>query len=238
MSLIKRSGISYIEVLTNHKSSSQKSSNDGAGKTVILFHGFGADAYDLKSLSEALAVSGNTRWIFPQGILEVPIGPGWTGRAWWPIDMNRFQSAQLDPQFTLADVVPDNIESLRTKVDDLLSSLNINWETTILGGFSQGAMLAVDTFLRAPNNPLGLIALSGALINKKDWQGKVQARKGCRFFQSHGRQDPILPYRVGSQLESFLTSNGLKGSIVSFDGTHEIPWNVIEKANAYIAEYC
>ena len=52
---------------------------------VILFHGYGADAYDLQTLSDVLRPKKPTDFLFPQGVLEVPIGPGWTGRAWWNI---------------------------------------------------------------------------------------------------------------------------------------------------------
>ena len=73
------------DFLSNSNSNSYsnlENNSDSEPSTVIFFHGFGADAYDLKSLSEVLSTKNPSRWVFPQGILEVPIGPGWTGRAW------------------------------------------------------------------------------------------------------------------------------------------------------------
>ena len=52
-----------------------------ATKTVIMLHGFGADMNDLAPLHTYLDPDGHFNWIFPQGILTVPIGPHATGRA-------------------------------------------------------------------------------------------------------------------------------------------------------------
>lgn len=209
------------------------SDKNPADQWIFLFHGYGADAYDLRSLSEVMARGTATHWIFPQGIHAVPIGPGWMGRAWWPI-------AQRDLDGNIVDLEawqnrePEGLVKLREGLLEWISSFEKDWSKIVLGGFSQGAMLATDLFLHAPSTPRGLLALSGAVVNKPNWKAKTAARAGARFFQSHGRQDPVLPYRGASQLESLLTGGGLKGSLYSFDGSHEIPMNVIEKANEYL----
>lgn len=209
-----------------------------ASVTGFLFHGFGADAYDLRSLSEVLRPPAPTRWIFPQGIREVPIGPGWMGRAWWPIDLARFERATATAgdkgPFEWTDKEPENLPALREQLLTWISGFEKDWSRVILGGFSQGAMLACDLFLHAPQTPAGLLLFSGSLINKPNWQKVASRRQEAKYFQSHGRQDPVLPFRSAAQLETFLNQSGLKGSLFAFDGGHEIPWFVIEKANTYL----
>ncbi len=200
---------------------------------IFLFHGFGADAYDLRSLSEVLAAGTSTHWIFPQGIHAVPIGPGWMGRAWWPISARDLDGGIADMD-SWSNREPEGLTGLREKLLPWIESFETDWSKIVLGGFSQGAMLATDLFLHAPQPPKGLMILSGAIVNKPNWKNVLVNRQGSRFFQSHGRQDPVLPYRGASQLESMLTSSGMKGSLFSFDGTHEIPMNVIQKANEYL----
>lgn len=202
--------------------------------TLILFHGYGADAYDLQSLSDAIIPPQETQWLFPQGILEVPIGPGWTGRAWWPIDIARLEAANRGEPFDFSSSKPDGLDALRVRIDQMIAELKTPWSNIILGGFSQGAMLATDTFLRASENPKGLIVLSGALVNKEEWKKLAPNRKGSPVFMSHGKNDAILPLRSASQLESLLIGAGLKGSLMSFDGGHEIPYTVIERANQWL----
>ena len=66
---------------------------DTAGKTVVFFHGYGADAQDLAGLAPAIRVKAPVSWVFPNGPLEVPIGPRLSGRAWSEIDMEAIQQA-------------------------------------------------------------------------------------------------------------------------------------------------
>lgn len=201
----------------------------------FLFHGFGADAYDLQSLSDVIKSNKKIFWIFPQGVHSVSIGPGWTGRAWWPLDLEKIQQAMARGEDRdLKNQIPANLSQLRTLVFNMVAHFNVPWSKVILGGFSQGAMLSTDISLAAPENPAALIALSGAPINYEDWKNKVSSRTDFKFFQSHGRYDDILPYRGASQLESLFHSGKMKGSLFSFEGTHEIPLEVIQKLNHFL----
>jgi phospholipase/carboxylesterase len=203
--------------------------------TVILFHGYGADAYDLRSLTEVMKPKNPTHWLFPQGVIEVPIGPGWTGRAWWPIDMAAIEAAAMRGETRdIANEKPPELEKLRPRIFEMIAKLGVPWSRIILGGFSQGAMLATDLFLRAPETPKGLMLLSGALLNKTEWKELAKTRAGSKFFQSHGDQDMVLGHRGAAQLETLLINGGMKGSLVTFRGAHEIPMVVVQKATEYL----
>jgi phospholipase/carboxylesterase len=208
---------------------------DNSDQWVILFHGYGADAYDLKPLGDILHPREPSNWLFPQGLLEVPIGPGWTGRAWWNVDLEALQKRQAKGTAAdLSDEKPDGMIKARTLAMEMISELKVDWSNIILGGFSQGAMLATDLFLHAPKSPRGLVLFSGALVNKKEWKPLIPQRAGARFFISHGTQDPVLPHRSAQQLETLLNAGGMKGGLMSFTGGHEIPPQVIDKANEYL----
>lgn len=208
---------------------------DGQEQWIILFHGYGADAYDLRSLSEVIQTPKPVNWLFPQGILEVPIGPGWTGRAWWNIDIQGLQEAQMrgEPR-DLGKEAPESLPKLREKVMDAIKQLKVPWNQIILGGFSQGAMLATDIFMNAPEAPKGLIIMSGALLNKEEMKVKAPNRKGSKFFQSHGSSDTVLSHKGAAQLETMLNQSGLQGRLMTFAGGHEIPMPVIAKMNEYL----
>lgn len=200
------------------------------GESCILFHGYGADAYDLRSLAEVLSPGKNLNFLFPQGILEVPIGPDWTGRAWWPIDLEAIQSGKIRD---FASERPESLDQLRKKIFAMVDALKTPWNKIHIGGFSQGAMLATDIFLNAPEAPKSLIILSGALINKTEWKTLAPNRAGSKFFMSHGQYDPVLPHKGAAQLETLLIQSGLKGSLQSFAGGHEIPMPIIEKLRLF-----
>jgi len=205
--------------------------------TFILFHGYGADAYDLQTLSEVITAPSPLHFIFPQGILEVPIGPGWTGRAWWKIDVQALQEAAMrgQPRDLSKETAP-GMPELRKKIFQAIESLKVPWNQIILGGFSQGAMLATDICLNAPENPRALVTLSGALVNKEEWKPLVSKRAGTPFFMSHGKMDTVLDIRGSSQLETFLINGGLKGKLISFNGAHEIPIEIVTKLNEFLAQ--
>lgn len=213
----------------------ERPEDESRADTLILFHGYGADAYDLRSLSEVVTPARPTHWLFPQGILEVPIGPGWTGRAWWPVDIAALEKAAAtgEPR-DLADTKPEGLEKLRPRILEMIDKLQVPWNRLILGGFSQGSMLATDVFLRAPEAPKGLLIFSGALVNKDEWKELAPKRAGSRFFMSHGTHDSILSHRGAARLETLLTQAGLKGSLFTFPGAHEIPMAAIQKANEYL----
>lgn len=208
---------------------------ENSDEWVILFHGYGADAYDLKSLAEVITPAKPSNWLFPQGILQVPIGPGWSGRAWWNIDLEALQKRQAQgANIDLSDEKPAGLAQARTLALEMIENLKVDWSKITLGGFSQGAMLATDLFLHAPKTPKGLILFSGALINKEEWKPLIPNRAGSRFFISHGTQDPVLPHRSAQQLETLLNSGGMKGGLLSFQGGHEIPMIAINKVNDYL----
>lgn len=203
---------------------------DDSKPVVILFHGYGADAFDLAPLAEVTPGLQDWTWIFPQGPTEVPIGPGWTGRAWWPINLERISASQ-----DLSSETPQELPEVRKKILSLIATLKRPWNEIVLGGFSQGGMLAADVALHAPENPRSLLLLSTALINKTEWSTVANQRKGLRFFQAHGNQDSVIDIKNGQRLESFLTRQGLTGKLRQFSGGHEIPSPVLQEMGIFLS---
>lgn len=202
---------------------------------VILFHGYGADAFDLQSLADLIPTRTAWNYLFPQGVQEVPIGPGWTGRAWWNLNMERLQAAASGgPEWDTSEEKPETLAQVREKVMKMIAALGVPWNRIVLGGFSQGGMLAADIALHAPEPPKGLLLMSTALINKTEWKLHANKRSGLPFFQSHGQMDSVLTFKNAQRLETFLTQNGLKGSLLKFPGGHEIPQVVLQKAGEFL----
>jgi phospholipase/carboxylesterase len=98
----------------------------------------------------------------------------------------------------------------------------------VLGGFSQGAMLATDVTLRAERPPAALVILSGSLIARDEWLASMPARAGLPVLQSHGRADPVLAYDVAEELRDELVKAGLSVEFQAFNGGHGIPNGVVD----------
>ncbi len=208
--------------------------SEEATQTVVLLHGYGAPGTDLVGLASQIRAKAKTRFIFFQAPQTIPgmSGPD-AGRAWWHIDMMALQVARMTGQDDmLAAQVPDGLQEARQALDEAFSALEneagFQWETTFLGGFSQGAMLSCDYTLRSDKPMAGLIQLSGTVICEQDWLELLPARHGLTVFQSHSPDDQVLPMRLALRLQEMMTQAGLSNSFVSFRGGHGIGAEVLD----------
>jgi len=200
----------------------------GAGPLVVLLHGFGAPGDDLVPLARALRAPAGTRFAFPVGPVALPsplpvLPPG---RAWWMIDVAALEEAIASGrERDLSGSAPDGLAEARARLDGCLDGLveRLAPPRLVLGGFSQGAMLACDAALRSERALDGLALLSGTLLAEAEWRAGAAGRAGLPVFQSHGRRDPLLPFRQAERLRDLLGAAGLPVTWVPFDGAHEIP---------------
>ncbi|EOQ94972.1 phospholipase/carboxylesterase [Leptospira wolbachii serovar Codice str. CDC] len=208
---------------------------DPDAPTVVLFHGYGASAFDLYPIHEVLVTDQKFNWVFPHGHLSIPLMPGYSGRAWFPIDMAALEEAIRKNDFrNFADRDPEGMDVARQAAYLMLDAIGVPWNQLILGGFSQGAMLATDLTLRKEEISKGLMILSGALVNESLWKELAPKKSNLRFFQSHGEFDPILGYANAKKLEKLLRNSGLLGEFIGFNGGHEIPAPVIQGISRYL----
>ena len=209
----------------------------GRGPIVVLLHGFGAPGDDLVALWKMMYVSDEVRFVFPVAPLALD-GVIYGGRAWWMLDMERMARDVASGRGCDVSVVPNGLSEARASILALLDNLEHQWNITsdqiILGGFSQGAMLACDTVLRADRPFAGLILLSGSMIAKDEWISCMPNRQGLSVFQSHGTDDPVLPCGIAKDLRTTMMEQGISVEWHEFRGGHEIPFVVLEHLSRFI----
>lgn len=209
----------------------------GPGPAVVLMQGFGVPGDDLVSLWPALQVSPQMRFAFPVGRLSPPLGyPG--ARAWWMVDLERIVRDQSAGKGRDVREIPAGLtlarEAMLTFLDELMRKWQVALRDVVIGGFSQGAMLACDLVLRSLPDVAGLIMMSGTLIARDEWKPLMAARRGLKVYQSHGDADPLLPCRTVCELRDLLSANGIDVQWRQFHGGHEIPPVVLHDVSNFL----
>jgi len=212
---------------------------------IVLCHGYGAPGTDLVPLADELMRTNprlrkDTLFMFPEAPLTLNMGmPGMDSRAWWHIDIGRFERAiQSGDLRSLTNNEPPGLAKARGLLQETLheaaTDLGLPMKELILGGFSQGAMLTTDLALRMEEGPKRLCILSGTLINAKGWEALAKKKKPMDVFQSHGKDDPILPFQVSIWLRDMLVEKKHDVYFSEFKGGHGIPASVLKEMGAFI----
>jgi phospholipase/carboxylesterase len=213
----------------------------GDGPVVVLLHGYGAPAEDLVPLFRVLDVPREVRFVFPAAPLVLDQGQpaAFAGRAWWPLDMVELTSIAASGSIErLQAMDPPGLPAACTLVegflDALATTLSAKPESIVLGGFSQGAMLAAEVVLSTARPFAGLVVLSGTLMRRPNWAARAPLRRGLPVLQSHGRSDPIVPFANAEALRDLLTEAGLEVEWLPSSGGHGIPDGAVERLAAFI----
>ena len=206
---------------------------DQANIALVLIHGYGADANDLVGLGPMLNVGKPMDCYFPQGVLEVPIAPMMSGRAWFSVREEAFPALSRG-EITTEKPTPETQETI-LKVCEWLNQLGKNYEKVIIGGFSQGAILTSHAFYRLQFQPAALLLFSGYLVAPTEFPTVPESLQ-VPFFQSHGHQDAVLSIRGAERLREKLLGSGLKGEWVTFQGGHEIPLPITQNAQNFLKQ--
>jgi phospholipase/carboxylesterase len=210
----------------------------GDGPVVVLLHGFGAPGHDLVDLAQYVRGPAALRWVFPEAPLLLDGGPG---RAWWMIDAELFERRMRGERVDRSDELPPRLPQARAELssalDGIENELGAKRSDQLLGGFSQGSMLAVDQALHAEVRPKALALLSSTLIASSAWTPRAARSQGLPILQTHGRRDPILPHADAVRLADLLRTHGAALDFVEFEGGHELPPVTLQALGSFLTKH-
>lgn len=186
---------------------------DGPFPTVIALHGWGASAHDLIGLAPYVAGE-RVLTLCPQGTTRLAIGGGMEGYGWFPLERGR----PPDPRAFLKAA-----GELRAFVDAACERYPVDRRRTVVLGFSQGGLMAIDLTLRAADRFAGLVVLSSWLpeilaANLPD----TPAQKGFPVLQIHGTEDPQVEVARAREARPLMERFGVDLTYREFPMDHEI----------------
>ena len=164
---------------------------------IVLAHGRGADPHDLEPLLELLDPDRRLLGIFPHGPLRLPPG----GQHWYIVR----QVGSPD-----RDTFRPSFDELAAQLESVLSEHGVGWDRTVLGGFSQGAVMSYALALGAGRpRPAAVLAFSGFLPSVEGFDLALADRAGLPVSISHGALDPVISVDFARDARERLTAAGL-----------------------------
>ena len=161
---------------------------------LVLFHGRGADEHDLHPLLDLLDPDRRLLGLTPRGPLALPPG----GAHWYALH----QVGYPDRETFLA-----TYDEVGAWLDGFLAEHGVSHDATVLGGFSQGAVMAYSFSLgRGRPRPAALIALSGFIPTVEGFELDLSEIPPVAI--GHGTYDPVIPVEFGRQARKILEDAG------------------------------
>jgi phospholipase/carboxylesterase len=162
---------------------------------LVLFHGRGTSEHDLFPLLDALDPEHRLLGVTPRGPLILPPG----GAHWYVAR----EIGYPDPETFLS-----SYELASTFLDELAEETGLGPEQTIIGGFSQGAVMTYSLSLGTGRpRPAGLIALSGFIPTVEGFSLDL-APPLPRAAIGHGIYDDVISVEWSRRARGLLAEAG------------------------------
>ncbi|AKF07265.1 alpha/beta hydrolase [Sandaracinus amylolyticus] len=203
----------------------------GEGPVLVLLHGFGSRPEHLVGLAERPDLPPGTRLVFPYAPEPTRPTDAVQGFVWW-----RFPCALRELPRTPVPAMRAARDRVRALLDDVERRMDVRSDRIVLGGFSQGAMLALDVALHDPRPLAGLVLMSGTLVDEAEWGARFASRRGLRAYVSHGREDDVLPFANTERLVSLMREGGLDVRFRPFTGGHVATPEVSTEIATFVRE--
>ena len=170
-----------------------------ADSLVVFLHGYGADGNDLIGLADALGPHlPNTRFLAPnapQRSVANPFGYQWFPIPWLDGSSEAAARDQAAASFVLLDAWLDGVATMPP-------------ERTVLFGFSQGTMMALQVGLRRAAPFAGIVGFSGRLLSPERLAAEIVSRPPVLLV--HGDDDPMVPVASLKEAADALAAAGVE----------------------------
>jgi phospholipase/carboxylesterase len=184
---------------------------------LVLLHGRGADEHDLYPLLDLLDPERRLLGVTPRGPLSFPPG----GAHWYALH----QLGYPNPE-TFLDTYP--------ALSAWLDGLGFPPERTVIGGFSQGAVMTYALGLGAGRpRPAALVALSGFMPTVQGFELDLEPPLPPVAI-GHGTFDQVIPVEWGRRAKATLEAAGADVLYREYPLPHAVDPAFLDEARRWI----
>lgn len=176
-------------------------------KISILLHGYGSCGDDFAWGLRKLAT------LFPDTVFVAPNAPAPCENQqrsgtyqWFPITTTALED--------YGDIMARSVPILKKFIEQQLERWGLSEEHLVIGGFSQGAMMAIGVGLSLQRPCAGVLAYSGAFTMPEEF--KIRSRP--KILLVHGKEDKTIPYEMMGRTQQLLTRHSLPVETLSCEG--------------------
>lgn len=197
-----------------------------ADHLVVLLHGYGSDGNDL------IALAPHFKPILPNAIFVAPNAPqpcaiNPMGFEWFPLDLDRDIS-----RLTGIGATRPLIAGF---LSDLWAQTGLSADKTILIGFSQGAMIALDSGLRLAEPLMAILSFSGGLVAPEEISAELKSKPPVCLV--HGDRDDVVPPAMSLAGAKALEGLGVRVKLHLCEGAgHTIAADGLAFAQRFVAD--
>lgn len=201
---------------TTHDLILQQPADAEAAELLLLFHGVGSSAEDLRALGRALASPRPRAWVVSvRSPDRSDFGSGWQ---WF--------SVQGVTEANRPGRVDAAMPAFRARVGAWQQQTGLGPERTTLIGFSQGAIMALESTQDPAPEPLAsrVVAIAGRFA-----QPPHRAAAGVTVNLLHGDDDRVMPVGLAVEAHAALQRLGVAATLDRFPALgHGIDGRVVE----------
>ena len=180
---------------------------------VILCHGYGGDGNDISILANYW------RAYLPDTIFICPDAPEKCAAS--PSGFQWFDLMDQTPEQVLAkSLVAEN--KLNKLIDEVKKNNSLKANQIIIGGFSQGCMITLQTGLKRKDKVNSVIGYSGRIIDTEHLSKNINSRP--KIFLMHGDIDQVVSIDSLLEAKDFFNKNNYEIETKIFKNCeHRIP---------------
>jgi phospholipase/carboxylesterase len=191
-----------------------------APQLLLLFHGVGSSAEDLRPLGQALAAQRPQAWVVNVRSPDPSdIGQGWQ---WFSV----LGVTEANRPLRVAAAMPRFVEAVRAWQRESGAASR----DTVLVGFSQGAIMALESTQQPEPLVARVVAIAGRFA-----QAPRSAPSGLALHLMHGDQDRVMSPALGDDATRQWRALGGEATLDKFAGLgHGIDARVVRRVAEYL----